>query len=465
MPVVVVVWDPVMPAHGGQRLHEVQGWNDPDVLTGQLQDALNNGSGGAVSYHVARTIRMDTFPVKRDGFRYDERGYLGAIASKQWHQPDDASYFMTFQEAGIAQAMSETGAREVWIWGAPAFGWDEFAFKHPNDQTYYGSTNVWFYRPYDLPDLGTTYWVMGLSYERGPAEATHSYGHRVESMLSLNLGRGVWDPKTNPDNVWTRFTLTGKDGQGYVGCGGVHVPPNGTTDYDYANETPIDSACDDWLDYPNLTGATTTVTAETWGGPDYQLGYLKWWLGHIPRADGTTDGFHDDWWRYIADYDAAVAALPPPGGILQRPSTARYADPPPVCGDGLACTSDLTLGATPCRQSADATSAIYCCAPGVSPQGGTCGGDPPPAPPPDPPPPPGPPTCGDIGGALCEWNGNGACGGVGPGTSDCAHCCGGGVTGGATCGDLGGNTCEWNGNGACGGVGAPTSDCDACCVR
>jgi hypothetical protein len=39
------------------------------------------------------------------------------------------------------------------------------------------------------------------------------------------------------------------------------------------------------------------------------------------------------------------------------------------------------------------------------------------------------PTCGDLAkqngwaNAACEWNGNGACGGVGPSTSDCDHCC------------------------------------------
>ena len=34
-------------------------------------------------------------------------------------------------------------------------------------------------------------------------------------------------------------------------------------------------------------------------------------------------------------------------------------------------------------------------------------------------------SCGGLGGTLCEWNGNGACGGVGPSTYDCDHCCGG----------------------------------------
>ena len=73
-------------------------------------------------------------------------------------------------------------------------------------------------------------------------------------------------------------------------------------------------------------------------------------------------------------------------------------------------------------------------------------------------------SCGQLGGAACEWNGNGACDGLGPSTNDCDQCCGGSVdTRHLSCGDLGGTLCEWNGNGACGGEGPPTYDCDHCC--
>ena len=34
-------------------------------------------------------------------------------------------------------------------------------------------------------------------------------------------------------------------------------------------------------------------------------------------------------------------------------------------------------------------------------------------------------TCDQMGGAVCEAEGNGACSGKGPASSDCDHCCGG----------------------------------------
>jgi hypothetical protein len=96
-------------------------------------------------------------------------------------------------------------------------------------------------------------------------------------------------------------------------------------------------------------------------------------------------------------------------------------------------------------------------------------------------PPPGggaePLTCGDLASkngwadSYCEWNGNGACNGQGPATSDCAHCCRPtqAPPPDPSCGDLASREgwtnalCEWNGNGACGGQGTPTYDCDFCC--
>lgn len=100
-----------------------------------------------------------------------------------------------------------------------------------------------------------------------------------------------------------------------------------------------------------------------------------------------------------------------------------------------------------------------------------------PMPDPEPEPAPADPSCGELaialgyGQAACEWNGNGACGGVGPSTWDCEHCCNLDALEPASvsCGEWAARNgyfeaaCEWNGNGACGGVGPSTWDCDHCC--
>jgi murein DD-endopeptidase MepM/ murein hydrolase activator NlpD len=84
--------------------------------------------------------------------------------------------------------------------------------------------------------------------------------------------------------------------------------------------------------------------------------------------------------------------------------------------------------------------------------------------------PPGP-SCGELAAAqgwpsaACEWNGNAACAGHGPATSDCDHCCSQ-----QSCQDHASGqgwhawACEAGGDAACGGQGLPTTDCDGCCA-
>ena len=51
---------------------------------------------------------------------------------------------------------------------------------------------------------------------------------------------------------------------------------------------------------------------------------MKWWLNHLPKALGQTDGFHNNWWRYVIDYDNAIKSLPPPSGYPHKAKVAMY---------------------------------------------------------------------------------------------------------------------------------------------
>ena len=68
--------------------------------------------------------------------------------------------------------------------------------------------------------------------------------------------------------------------------GTCHYPPNAEADYDYTNKRQVESTADDWLNYPELTGKKSGVSRETWGGPDYQRNFIKWWFAHLPSAEG-----------------------------------------------------------------------------------------------------------------------------------------------------------------------------------
>ena len=66
---------------------------------------------------------------------------------------------------------------------------------------------------------------------------------------------------------------------------------------DHENTRTVPSSCDDFLNYPNLTGSFKDINCLAWGCNE--LGYLKWWLEHLPHADGLTEGKSNNWWRYV----------------------------------------------------------------------------------------------------------------------------------------------------------------------
>ncbi len=313
--VIVLNYDPVLREHSNIRLREYMKWFDPHIHTANIVKHLREASCGFADYKVVEFIDVDAFPEKRDGFNYDEKSFLEMWADRnKAHQPDSVSYAAIFRKFNLVQRIKKEGIREIWIWGAPYFGTDEYAMKIPGDLIYYPTDNPWFYRPYDIPDCGKTVWVMGWNYERGEAEALHSYGHRCEGILSLTVGKGIWDNEKSPNNIWNRFTHIAKDFPNDAQVGNVHGGPNAEGGYDYSQKKSVMSGADEWLHYPQMTNVKKSINCETWGGSDYHLNYMRWWLNHLPKAAGLSDGFYNNWWQYVGNYDDAVRRLPPPGG-------------------------------------------------------------------------------------------------------------------------------------------------------
>ena len=151
-----------------------------------------------------------------------------------------------------------------------------------------------------------------------------SYCHRIESVLSLTVGQGVWDPKKPSTNAWNRFARVDKDWPGQAEVGTVHYAPNSVHDYDWSNTNRVWTFADDWLSYPNLPRQKQLLNAVT-GGWDGIIHHHSWWMTHIPHSPGTTDGFYNNWWQYIVNYDEAMQKLPPPGATFGKARVAMYA--------------------------------------------------------------------------------------------------------------------------------------------
>ena len=289
---LLFVYDPVMENKGGQRMHEAYHWGDPVLLTAGILSDFRSNSHGLFLPQLVETNIVDGYWFHSDGFQYDDTTYDQDVATGQYHD-SGFDYVRFIADNGIVPRILSGELDEIWLYSSPGAGtWES---------TLAGDGGYWCNSP---PVQGVPserlFVVMGWNFERGVAEAIHSYGHRTESIMVHSYKQ--WAP--NRANNWSAFALLDKDAPGLGGVGNVHFPVNAVSDYDYGNSRVVASSADDWYNYPNFTGATRSFNYTEWSptGADTQRDYLNWWYHHIPHFAGRApDGFLNNWWRYIAD--------------------------------------------------------------------------------------------------------------------------------------------------------------------
>jgi len=147
-------------------------------------------------------------------------------------------------------------------------------------------------------------------------------GHASENILSTVFGTNLSYEKDNMNvtkdnyddlNLWQKFTLVNylnsADSSDLSGVGAIHFAPNSTIDYDWLNETKVESNWIDWKNnYPYLTGETSLVNYKTWNSSknEYYAGryFHRWWFSLMPHVSGyTKDGYSNNWWDYLYTLD------------------------------------------------------------------------------------------------------------------------------------------------------------------
>jgi len=289
--VLVLNFDPLIPQLGNRPVHEALEWNDPrDLAEGYIQ-AVSEVSGGAVRYRVVEWRDIDSFIPKTDGFLYTAETFLECWRNREiCHDPDGSDYPRLVREHGVVPLIDDDIIDELWLFGAPYFGFWESAMAGPG--AFYINGGIYAEVPSSRP-----FAIMGFSYERGVAEMLHNLSHRTEATMEHFYGGWEVD---RLDTNWARFAANAHQSNGVAAVGTGHFPPNGEDHYDYENPRIVTSSARDWLFYPDLTGRSDEVSCETWGGPDYHLNYMRWWFSHLPRAGGINpDGRLNNWWEYI----------------------------------------------------------------------------------------------------------------------------------------------------------------------
>ncbi len=287
--VLMIVHDPPVASEGNRRLTDVFGWHQPARLAQGYIDDLRTCSGGYLNYQIVERIDADSYPPKEDGFRYDEETYLAAWRAKKRREPDRIDYPAQIAAFQLEHRHRMNEFDEVWFFSFP--------FAGDYESTMVGPGAFWCNSP---PVTGTErfaarFIMMGFNYERGVDCMLENFGHRAESIM-----RKVYEPLSSEGDLWARFIQHEKTHPGKAHCGNVHFAPNSEKDYDWGNRRPVNSYCDDWLTFPDLPGESRTMTCADWGDGDMRQHHL-WWLSHLPKVPGETNGIANNWWQYIVD--------------------------------------------------------------------------------------------------------------------------------------------------------------------
>jgi hypothetical protein len=299
--VLVLNYDPPVPTAQNELVHQVFGWTDPHRLASDLEGDMEWASGGAVDLQIVHWRDVPEFPAAMDNFRYTPEEYVSYWSTQTGAHNIPTDFYRLADEQGLAAMVNSHSIDEVWCFGPP--GVDLFG------ESWMFGPNSFFINGPTYPEVGVDRAIAGHSfnYERGPDCTIHDLGHRMENVGSRAYNYN-WN-LANPTTPWDKFTANYLESPaGTYGIGSCHVPANADSHYDYANTRVVQSSANDWLNYPNMTGATTAVTNSTWAfgpNPDYGRDYLVWFFGLMPRAGGTTaDGRQNNWYKYLYDFNS-----------------------------------------------------------------------------------------------------------------------------------------------------------------
>jgi hypothetical protein len=315
----------------GKRLNRLLNWKDPDQLCKAYIDDVTEASYGYVRYRIVERIELDEFPVKEDGFRYTDDSYLRCWlqARSDFHDPDTADYAAILKRSDFVRKLERRTVDELWLVGFPYAGYHESCMG--------GRGAVWCNGPVipDTQKVSRRFVVMGFNFERDVGMMLHSLGHRAESIMEY-VFRDVPDDSPPDDrstltaagnqpsgaqsqdttgghstigarrptinlngNLWQQFIRYEDAHPGLAGCGKVHWAPSSQRAYDLGDSRPVVSNADDWLNYPNVTGQSRTLTSDDWGKGDEREHHL-WWMKRFPHVEGKTPtGKLNNWWRFV----------------------------------------------------------------------------------------------------------------------------------------------------------------------
>jgi hypothetical protein len=288
--VFIIIFNPIIEAEQNKRLTEVLGWNDPDSLAEVYRSDLFEASKGFLDYQIVKRSEVDAYPIKLDGFRYNDDSFLTCWRERKgFHQPDAVDYNAIFSQFDIFAQVEKGEVDEVWCFTFPYSGFWE---------TTMAGKGAFYCNSDPVPNtehFPRRFITYGFNYEREVGCMLEDFGHATESVMT-HVFRHLPDDR----NLWKQFTLYDQIAPGKSNCGNVHFAPNSEKDYDWGNQRFVLSNCDDWYNFPDFKGTVREVNCGEWGNGDMRA-HHKWWFKHLPNTNGQIDEIYNNWWYYLGN--------------------------------------------------------------------------------------------------------------------------------------------------------------------
>lgn len=294
-----------------------------DLTTASIYKGYTNPNGQPSLHYIQHGATIEyKEKLPRSNF------HPGGIGKENIYRPD---YVKILNRENICDYVDNKGVKQVWLWG---YHYGDIEPTESNMSM--GSRSKDFFNrgtygdisnsegANDLPQCKNTYALMNYNFTRGVAEALEDHGHHLEAILRWMDEPTVQQTTTKTKPLfWDRFVGNPDDSIANLGCGSIHVPPNGIKAYDWFRTESKTSDCLDWK--PDGSGAKTQISCSTWTRgscpDDTGRAYKIWWMQNLPGLqNGLKDGLRTlrNWWDLIYDLDTLLME----GGGMYYPDTS-----------------------------------------------------------------------------------------------------------------------------------------------
>src|SRR5262245_6719747 len=101
--VLVLNYDPIVPAEGHRRLSQVFHWNEPARLASDCKEAMEYATGGYLRFEIVAWRNLNEIYAREDGYRYTVAEYVrNRRNGSGWGEHGNADYPRLLREQNVA---------------------------------------------------------------------------------------------------------------------------------------------------------------------------------------------------------------------------------------------------------------------------------------------------------------------------------------------------------------------------